>query len=96
MDCLVECEQLGSAGSARCNTFSGRQQTRARERVLNRTLHTSIATLQDTLQGGYTFSFQVSWGPSALGTDETEDGWPRGGFTAHNAQWSMQAQKSFF
>ncbi len=30
MDCLVECEQLGSAGSLWCNMFSGRQQTRAR------------------------------------------------------------------
>ena len=38
MDCLVECEQLGSAGSLWCNMFSGRQQTRARERVFQRTL----------------------------------------------------------
>ena len=41
MHCLVECKQLGSAGSTRCNAFSGRQQTRARERVLNRTLHSN-------------------------------------------------------
>ena len=34
MDCLVECEQLGSAGSLWCNMFSGGQQTQARERVL--------------------------------------------------------------
>ena len=41
MDCLVECKQLGSAGSTWCNMFSGRQQTRARKRVLNRTLHSN-------------------------------------------------------
>ena len=51
----------------------------ASARVLNRTLHSNT---QDTLQGGYTFSFRVSWVPSALGADETEAGWPRGGFIA--------------
>ena len=70
MDCLVECEQLGSAGSLWCNMFSGRQQTRARERVFQRTLQSNTQdTLRDSLQGGYTFSFRVSWVPSALGTD---------------------------
>ena len=81
MHCLVECKQLGSAGSTWCNMFSGRQQTRARERVLNRTLH---ATLQDTLEGilegGYTF-FMFGAQEYTLG-DETEAGWPRGGFIA--------------
>ena len=62
-ECLVLCTALSSARSwappearGRCNAFSGRQQTRARERVLNRTLH---ATLQDTLEGGYTFFIRV-------------------------------------
>ena len=54
MDCLVECEQLGSAGSMWCNMFSGRQQTRARERVLKRTLQSNT---QDTLQGSPRFLF---------------------------------------
>ena len=54
MDCLVECEQLGSAGSLWCNMFSGGQQTQARERVLNRTLHSNT---QDTLEGGTRFLF---------------------------------------
>ena len=58
MDCLVECKQLGSAGSMWCNMFSGRQQTRARKRVLNRTLHSNT---QDTLQGGTRFFIRV-WG----------------------------------
>ena len=58
-DCLVECEQLGSAGSMKCNMFSGRQQTRARERVLNRTLQSNTQdTLQDSLQGGTRFLFE--------------------------------------
>ena len=77
MDCLVECEQLGSAGSLWCNMFSGGQQTQARERP--------FAPDRATLQIHSimcTFSFRVSWVPSALGTDETEAGWPRGGFTA--------------
>ena len=53
MDCLVECEQLGSAGSLWCNMFSGRQQTRARERVFQRTLQSNTQdTLRDSLQGG--------------------------------------------
>ena len=79
MDCLVECEQLGSAGSLWCNMFSGGQQTQARERVLKRTLHSNT---RDTLEGGYTF-FLFGFGAQeyTLG-DETEDGWPRGGFTA--------------
>ena len=63
MDCLVECEQLGSAGSLWCNMFSGRQQTRARKRVLNRTLHSNT---QDTLQGGYTFFCSGSGPKSTL------------------------------
>ena len=41
MHCLVECKQLGSAWSMWCNMCSGRQQTRARKRVLNRTLHSN-------------------------------------------------------
>ena len=63
MDCLVECKQLGSAGSMCCNMFSGRQQTRARKRVLNRTLHSNT---QDTLEGGYTFFYSGFVGYSAL------------------------------
>ena len=63
IDCLVECEQLGSAGSLWCNMFSGRQQTRARERVFQRTLQSNT---QDTLRGGYAFSFRVSWVYSVL------------------------------
>ena len=63
MHCLVECKQLGSAGSMWCNMFSGRQQTRARKRVLNRTLHSNT---QDTLQGGYTFFYSGFVGYSAL------------------------------
>ena len=63
MDCLVECEQLGSAGSLWCNMFSGGQQTRARKRVLNRTLHSNT---QDTLQGGYTFFYSGSGPKSTL------------------------------
>ena len=54
MDCLVECEQLGSAGSLWCNMFSGGQQTQARERVLKRTLHSNT---RDTLEGGTRFLF---------------------------------------
>ena len=54
MDCLVECEQLGSAGSLWCNMFSGGQQTQARERVLKRTLHSNT---RDTLEGGPRFLF---------------------------------------
>ena len=54
MDCLVECKQLGSAGSTWCNMFSGRQQTRARKRVLNRTLHSNT---RDTLEGAHVFLF---------------------------------------
>ena len=59
MDCLVECEQLGSAGSLWCNMFSGRgQQTRARERVFQRTLQSNTQdTLRDSLQGGTRFLF---------------------------------------
>ena len=53
MDCLVECKQLGSAGSMRCNTFSGRQQTRARERVLNWTLRSN--TPRYTRRGVHVF-----------------------------------------
>ena len=62
MDCLVECEQLGSAGSLWCNMFSGRQQTRARERVFQRTLQSNTQdTLRDSLQGGTRFFIRV-WG----------------------------------
>ena len=62
MDCLVECEQLGSAGSSWCNTFSGGQQTRARERVFQRTLQSNTQdTLRDSLQGGTRFFLRV-WG----------------------------------
>ena len=58
MDCLVECEQLGSAGSLWCNMFSGRQQMRARERVFQRTLQSNTQdTLRDSLQGGTRFLF---------------------------------------
>ena len=79
MDCLVECEQLGSAGSMRCNAFSGGQQTRARERVLNRTLHSNT---QDTIpMGVHVFLFGFGAQEYTLG-DETEAGWPRGGFIA--------------
>ena len=63
MDCLVECEQLGSAGSLWCNMFSGGQQTQARERVLKRTLHSNT---RDTLEGGYTFFYSGFVGYSAL------------------------------
>ena len=65
MDCLVECEQLGSAGSLWCNMFSGGQQTQARERVLKRTLHSNT---RDTLEGGYTFFYSGFVGYSALWT----------------------------
>ena len=54
MDCLVECEQLGSAGSLWCNMFSGGQQTQARERVLKRALQSNT---QDTLEGRARFLF---------------------------------------
>ena len=82
MDCLVECEQLGSAGSLWCNMFSGGQQTQARERVLKRTLHSNT---RDTLEGGRTrFLFGFGAQEYTLG-DETEAGWPRGGFTAGGA-----------
>ena len=63
MDCLVECEQLGSAGSLWCNMFSGGQQTQARERVLKRTLHSNT---RDTLEGGYTFFYSGSGPKSTL------------------------------
>ena len=65
MDCLVECEQLGSAGSLWCNMFSGGQQTQARERVLKRTLHSNT---RDTLEGGYTFFYSGLGFDSALWT----------------------------
>ena len=79
MDCLVECEQLGSAGSLWCNMFSGGQQTQARERVLKRTLHSNT---RDTLEGGeHVFLFGFGAQEYTLG-DETEAGWPRGGFIA--------------
>ena len=79
MDCLVECEQLGSAGSMWCNMFSGRQQTRARERVLNRTLQSNT---RDALEGGYMFFYSGSGAQEYTLGDETEAGWPRGGFIA--------------
>ena len=79
MDCLVECEQLGSAGSLWCNMFSGGQQTQARERVLKRTLHSNT---RDTLEGGErVFLFGFGAQEYTLG-DETEAVWPRGGFIA--------------
>ena len=79
MDCLVECEQLGSAGSLWCNMFSGGQQTQARERVLKRTLHSNT---RDTLEGGaHVFLFGFGAQEYTLG-DETEAVWPRGGFIA--------------
>ena len=78
MDCLVECEQLGSAGSLWCNMFSGGQQTQARERVLKRTLHSNT---RDTLEAVHVF-FSGFVGYSALGSDETEAGWGGVGFTA--------------
>ena len=53
MHCLVECKQLGSAGSMWCNMFSGRQQTRARERVLNWTLRSN--TPRYTRRGVHVF-----------------------------------------
>ena len=63
MDCLVECEQLGSAGSLWCNMFSGGQQTQARERVLNRTLQSNT---RDALEGGYMIFIRVRGPKSTL------------------------------
>jgi len=52
--------------------FSGHQQTRARERVLKRTLQSNT---QDTLQGGgHVFLFGFGAQEYTLG-DETEAGW---------------------
>ena len=63
MDCLVECEQLGSAGSLWCNMFSGGQQTQARERVLKRTLHSQHSRYT---RRGYTFFYSGSGPKSTL------------------------------
>ena len=76
MDCLVECEQLGSAGSLWCNMFSGGQQTQARERVLKRTLHSNTRDTRYTRRGVHVFLFGFGAQEYTLG-DETEDGWPR-------------------
>ena len=81
MDCLVECEELGSAGSLWCNMFSGGQQTQARERVLKRTLHSNTRDTHYTRRGGNVFLFGFGAQEYTLG-DETEAGWPRGGFIA--------------
>ena len=50
--------------------FSGRQQTRARERVLNRTLHSNTRdSLQDSLQGGTRFLFGLGAQEYTLGDE---------------------------
>ena len=83
MDCLVECEQLGSAGSLWCNTFSGGQQTRERERARAFFKGRSRATLKIHSRG-YTFILRVR-GPRVHSWRRKKRGlaaWPRGGFIA--------------